>query len=194
MSEINAICTSSNHTTQNNNTPNPVYSVIVPVYNVKPYLSRCLDSILSQTFSDFELIIVDDGSTDGSGQISDEYALKDSRIQVIHQENGGLSAARNTGLDRARGTYVYFADSDDYLKPELLEKGYEQFKQGCDLVAISVTALNTDGTIDHRIHKAAVFDIPTPEKRFDFIVNSLFQYRINWEVWSLIFDRSLIEK
>ena len=106
------------------------------MYNVKPYLSRCLDSILSQTFSDFELIIVDDGSTDGSGQISVEYALKDSRIQVIHQENGGLSAARNTGLDRARGTYVYFADSDDYLKPELLEKGYEQFKQGCDLVAI----------------------------------------------------------
>ncbi|MBO5128772.1 MAG: glycosyltransferase family 2 protein [Oscillospiraceae bacterium] len=96
-------------------------SVIIPVYNVEKYLAECIDSVLCQSYTDYEIILVDDGATDSSGEMCDEYALKDSRIRVIHQPNGGLSAARNTGLRAARGEYVYFLDSDDYIEPCALE-------------------------------------------------------------------------
>lgn len=95
-------------------------SVIVPVYQVKQYLRACVDSILAQTFSDFELILVDDGSKDGSGQLCDEYARQDARVRVIHQENGGPSAARNRGLELAAGEYFMFVDSDDTIDPTML--------------------------------------------------------------------------
>lgn len=90
-------------------------SIIVPVYNVEDFLSACIDSILSQSFPDFELILVDDGSPDNCGAICDEYAQKDTRIRVIHQQNGGISAARNAGLDVAMGKYIAFVDSDDVV-------------------------------------------------------------------------------
>ncbi len=96
-------------------------SIIVPVYNVEKYLGRCVDSILSQTFSDFELILVDDGSTDNSGRLCEEYAAKDKRIRVIHKENGGLSSARNAGIDVAAGKYLGFVDSDDYIDHDMYE-------------------------------------------------------------------------
>ena len=96
-------------------------SVIIPVYNVEAYLKECVDSVLAQTYTDYEIILVDDGATDSSGGICDEYANRDSRIQVIHQENGGLSAARNTGLEHSLGDYIYFLDSDDYIEKETLE-------------------------------------------------------------------------
>jgi len=92
-------------------------SIIVPVYKVEPYLRRCIDSILAQTFLDFELILVDDGSPDNCPGICDEYAEKDSRIKVIHQTNGGLSSARNRGIAAAEGEYLLFCDSDDYVSP-----------------------------------------------------------------------------
>lgn len=95
-------------------------SIIVPIYNSEKYLRRCVDSILSQTFSDFELLLVDDGSTDGSGSICDEYSAKDSRVRVFHKENGGVSSARNLGLDNARGEWITFVDSDDYLEKSFL--------------------------------------------------------------------------
>lgn len=90
-------------------------SVIVPVYNVEHYLRRCIDSIINQTYKNLEIILVDDGSQDHCGHICDEYAKRDSRIKVIHQKNGGLSAARNTGMDIATGDYIAFVDSDDYI-------------------------------------------------------------------------------
>ena len=90
-------------------------SVIIPVYNVETYLRECVDSVLNQTYQNFEIILVDDGSTDSSGKICDEYVEKDERITVIHQKNGGLSVARNTGLSEVNGDYVYFLDSDDYI-------------------------------------------------------------------------------
>ena len=99
----------------------PQISVIVPVYKVEPYLHRCIDSVLNQTFTDFELILVDDGSPDNCGAICDEYAAKDPRVRVIHKENGGLSSARNAGIDIARGDYLSFVDSDDYVHPCFLE-------------------------------------------------------------------------
>ncbi len=103
----------------------PEISIIVPVYKTEKYLPQCIESILAQTFADFELILVDDGSPDNSGIICDEYAAKDSRIQVIHQENAGVSAARNAGLDQAIGTYIMFCDSDDWVEPEWCASLYE---------------------------------------------------------------------
>lgn len=93
-------------------------SVIIPVYNVEKYLSRCVDSVLNQTYKNFELILVDDGSLDNSPVICDEYENKDSRIKVIHKENGGLSSARNAGLEICKGDYIFFIDSDDWLTDE----------------------------------------------------------------------------
>ena len=97
------------------------FSIVIPVYNVAPYLRECLDSVRAQTFADWECICVDDGSTDGSGDILDEYASKDSRFRVIHQKNAGVSAARNKGLDEAQGEWVVFLDGDDVLAPTSLE-------------------------------------------------------------------------
>lgn len=99
-------------------------SVVVPVYKVERYLSKCIDSILCQTQSDFELILVDDGSPDTCGKICDDYAQKDNRIKVIHQKNAGLSEARNSGIAIARGEYLSFIDSDDYVKKDYLERLY----------------------------------------------------------------------
>ena len=96
-------------------------SVIVPVYNVERYLAECVDSILGQTYGNLEIILVDDGSTDGSGIMCDQYAQKDARIHVIHQKNQGLSSARNTGLDMAQGEWIAFVDSDDWLEPNTYE-------------------------------------------------------------------------
>lgn len=100
----------------------PLISVIIPAYNTEPYLARCLDSVLCQTLSDFELLLIDDGSTDGTGAIADRYAESDSRVKVIHQENGGVSSARNRGLEVARGEFITFVDSDDTVLPTYLEK------------------------------------------------------------------------
>ena len=99
----------------------PYISVIIPVYKVEKTLRRCIDSVLSQTYTDYEIILVDDGSPDNSGEICDEYAEKHENIRVIHKENGGLSSARNAGLGIARGEYVMFLDSDDYLTDDCLE-------------------------------------------------------------------------
>jgi glycosyltransferase involved in cell wall biosynthesis len=97
-------------------------SFIVPVYNVQIYLVRCIESIIAQTFHDWELILINDGSTDTSGEIADNYAAKDSRIKVIHKLNGGVSSARNTGIDEVRGEYICFIDSDDWIDPDFLEQ------------------------------------------------------------------------
>ena len=96
-------------------------SVIVPVYNAEKYLVRCVDSILNQTYAHLEVILVDDGAKDSSGAMCDDYARKDSRIRVIHKENGGLSSARNAGIDIARGEYFGFVDSDDWIEPDMYE-------------------------------------------------------------------------
>lgn len=104
-------------------------SIIVPVYKVEKYLEKCVDSILAQTFTDFELILVDDGSPDRSGAMCDEYAQKDSRVRVIHKENGGLSSARNAGIDVAKGRYLGFVDSDDYIAADMYELLYQEITQ-----------------------------------------------------------------
>lgn len=105
-------------------------SVIVPVYNVEEYLPTCIESILNQTNKDLQIILVDDGSTDKSGEICDEYAKQDNRCIVIHQPNKGISKARNTGLKHATGEYISFIDGDDYIHPQMLEILYEELQKG----------------------------------------------------------------
>lgn len=102
-------------------TPMSKFSIIIPVYNVAAYLRECLDSVLGQSFADWEVICVDDGSTDGSGAILDEYAARDERFRIIHQPNAGVSAARNAGLETARGEWLWFVDADDAVHPDALE-------------------------------------------------------------------------
>ena len=98
---------------------NELISIVVPVYNVRQYIEKCIDSIINQTYKNLEIILVDDGSTDGSGELCDELKKLDFRIKVYHKENGGLSDARNYGVDRAKGMYIGFVDSDDYVDLEM---------------------------------------------------------------------------
>ena len=102
-------------------TSTPVVSIIVPVYNTENFLHRCIDSILAQTYTDFELLLIDDGSKDASGRICDEYVAKDERIRVFHKENGGVSSARNLGLDHVQGEWITFVDADDYIEENFLK-------------------------------------------------------------------------
>lgn len=115
--------------------PSPKVSIIVPVYNVEKYLPECIDSILAQTFTDFELLLIDDGSPDNSGKICDEYAARDSRIRVFHKVNGGVSSARNMGLDNAKGEWITFVDSDDRIVNNCLETCFDTLnKSNVDLL------------------------------------------------------------
>ena len=110
-------------------------SVVMPVYNVEKYINECIDSVLNQTMKDFELIVVDDGSTDSSGLILDEYQAKDNRVTVIHKKNEGVSAARNDALEKCQGEYIYIMDSDDYLELNAFQIMYDEIiRTGADVV------------------------------------------------------------
>lgn len=132
----------------------PYISIITPVYNTEQYLPRCINSILSQSFTDFELLLIDDGSTDGSGVICDVYAEKDSRVRVFHKENGGVSSARNLGLKEAKGEWVCFVDSDDELYLyglQVLADGVSD--DGVDLVMAGYEIFDFDGKLFYSIDK-----------------------------------------
>ncbi len=132
-------------------------SVIVPAYNVEKYLARCLDSICSQTYRDIEIIVIDDGSCDGTPGICDEYGSSDSRIRVVHKQNEGVAAARNTALDMATGSKVAFADADDIYEPDMLEKMNEAMLQfEADMVVCGYYEEYTDRTDRHGIDKGKV--------------------------------------
>ena len=117
----------------------PKISIIVPVYNVEQYLPMCIESILSQTFTDFELLLIDDGTPDSSGDICDEYARKDSRIRVFHKDNGGVSSARNLGLDEMRGEWVTFVDADDWIGSSRFESVVKKISDKVNILVTSYT-------------------------------------------------------
>lgn len=124
---------------------NPEISIVVPVYNVEDFIHDCIQSILDQTFKNFELILVNDGSTDKSGAICDEYAEKDQRIRVIHKENGGQSSARNSGIDAAKGNYIGFIDSDDWIDPEMYKILYTKLvENSADITACNLMQYDKD--------------------------------------------------
>lgn len=127
--------------------PTPTISVIIPVYNTEPYLAKCLDSILAQTFADFEALLIDDGSPDQAGNICDQYARRDTRIRVFHQANAGVSAARQLGLDNARGEYVIHADSDDWVEPQMLQALYAEATRTCADVVICDYLVHENGGV-----------------------------------------------
>ena len=124
----------------------PKISVIVPVYKVENFLDRCVESIVGQTYENLEIILVDDGSPDNCPALCDAAAAKDARIRVIHQKNGGLSAARNAGLDAARGAWIGFVDSDDYIAPEMYEVLYQAVQStGADLALCDYAEVDETG-------------------------------------------------
>lgn len=129
----------------------PLLSVLVPVYNVAPWLPRCLESICAQTYGNLEILCVNDGSTDNSADILEQYAAKDSRIKVFHQQNGGLSAARNTGLEHATGEWIAGVDSDDYIEPDTFEKAISCIDETVDMVAFGVRCVWENGDNPARV-------------------------------------------
>lgn len=143
-----------------------VISVIIPVYNSKSYLDCCLESVISQTFKDLEIIIVNDGSSDGSKEICEKYAKKDSRIKLINQENQGVSAARNKGLDVAQGEYIGFLDSDDFIKHDMYEKLYKLITENkADISVCAVEEIDAYGEkkISNKDSKYKTFIFDTKE-------------------------------
>lgn len=162
-------------------------SVVVPVYKVEAYLSRCVDSILRQSFSDFELILVDDGSPDRCGEYCDAYEHKDSRVRVIHRENGGLSAARNSGIDVAQGQWITFIDSDDWIHPDYLRLIYDGVSSNGVKIAVGRYVQVSDDTQVDDSAVAAKAVLVEPEELW---VSS----RTNATVaWAKLYHRSLFD-
>lgn len=173
-----------------------VFSVIVPVYNVEDFLPRCLDSILKQGCKKYEIIMVDDGSTDSSGRICDEYAERFPQCRVIHKENGGLAGARNAGLKVAQGKYIVFVDSDDYIEKELLSKAYyymeEQGYEACSFAARRVTEAGC-ALYDMRFFEAVGAHTITEQSRNDFLWNIFLQYSLGWEAWIYVYRKDILD-
>lgn len=153
----------------------PEISIIIPIYNSERFIDRCLYSVLNQSFSDFEVILVDDGSTDSSPVLCDAYALKDNRIKVFHRQNGGASAARNFGLSVASGRYISFVDSDDYIHKELLYRLYNKMHDGIDFVSCSMEIVK-----DIDLKK---FELQIKSSSVELNQNQLYQrfFRVNGE-------------
>lgn len=134
-------------------------SIIVPVFNSEAHLSKCLDSILSQSYTDFEVLLIDDGSTDSSGSICDYYAEKDERVKALHKNNGGVCSARNLGLERAKGDYIVFIDADDYIDDYCLEH-LMSYEADLVLTGIKKFGVNSDGSIPNKLSKFALNELP----------------------------------
>ncbi len=175
----------------------PTISVIVPVYNAEKYLHQCIASILAQSFPDFELILVDDGSIDQSGAICEEYASVDSRICVIHKENEGVSIARNSGLKIASGKYVAFCDSDDSLEMDFLERLFTAIEaSSADSVVSSFDRIYPDGTIEpeRRLILEGYVDLKKPEEKEEYVLKQILRWHVGWEATTRLFRRDIIEK
>lgn len=166
---------------------NPVISVIVPVYNVEKYLTRCIDCILNQSFTDFEVLLIDDGSTDQSGKICDSYSEKDSRIKVFHQANKGVSSARNLGLDYIQGDWLTFADADDYMEENWLQDFYIHAKEA-DIIFQNAIWHYQDGNIFCR--SICVDDnLSYKEKLAILYPKNFLGY-----IWATLFKTSLVKQ
>ena len=162
--------------------PTPEISVIVPVYNAEAYIHRCIKSLLAQTFDDFEVILVDDGSLDGSGDICDDYARKNSRVRVFHKENGGVASARQLGVDKARGEYTIHTDPDDWVEPTMLEELYYRAKtETADMVICDFLVEEKEGSI-YRVQQ------PTNNSA-DVVLEELLLYRLHGSLCNKLIRR-----
>ncbi|MDY4079527.1 MAG: glycosyltransferase [Clostridium sp.] len=166
-------------------------SIIVPIYNVEKYLSKCIDSIINQTFKEFELILVDDGSPDLCGEICDKYAKNDSRIVVIHKKNEGVSKARNEGIKVAKGNYIMFVDSDDYLENSMLEVMYSEItNELADIVVCGTNDINLEGKKNNaeNIYDKMILN------NVDALKYLLYERPYNAVCWGKLYKRNLFNK
>lgn len=169
---------------------NTEISILVPVYNVEQYLPRCIDSVLSQDFKDYEVILVDDGSPDHCPQICDEYAKKDGRIKVIHKKNGGLVSARLAGFKASKGKYLMFLDSDDYLLPNALTVLYDKIEDGYDIVKGN----------DVRVNNSDICKIECPKLLGQEVIGenqylkAILSYDLLPYLWGGLYKRNLFNK
>lgn len=171
----------------------PEISIIIPVYNSEKYIERCINSILAQTFSDYEIIIINDGSNDQSGEICENYALKNERIKVLHQKNQGQAAARNKALNIANGEYIAFVDSDDYVHPQMLETLYTNIKAlngdisicGSEMVYTGEKAFDKVGDVQKLVWKGKTFLTHCLLNNVD---------RKSWVLWDKLYHKSCFEK
>lgn len=168
----------------------PLISVIIPVYQVEPYLKHCIESVINQTYCNLEIILVDDGSTDGSGEICDQYADKDNRIKVIHQENQGLSAARNCGIETAQGEYLSFVDSDDWIDARFIEAMYEiSVKAGCDIVQCNFQNVINDCSEEDK--REGNYTVYSP-REFSIATYTLLSWKCN-VAWNKLYKAFLFD-
>ena len=166
-------------------------SIIVPIYNVEKYLRECIDGLLEQTFKNYELILINDGSTDDSANICNKYKKIDSRIKVIHQRNQGVSAARNAGLDSATGKYIYFCDADDYMSMDLLKENFESAeKYEANMVIFGYNSVENNSIIQtHNVANSAFY-----EAKYDFRNHyiELHQNYLTYTLWNKLYKRDYI--
>lgn len=172
------------------------FSIIIPVYNVEKYIRECLDSIVKQSFTDYEVILVDDGSTDSSGAICDEYAAKYDSISVIHQENGGAASARNEGIKAAKGEWIWFVDSDDFISEDalkVLDFAFSKYK--ADMYCFNACKVFEQSDKREKLLFSCEnfnVDVSSDEKKLSFFCEELLDYKRGWEVWLRIYKRDII--
>lgn len=171
-------------------------SVIMPVYGVEDYVGRAIESIVKQSFGDFEFLIVDDGSKDGSGAICDRYAAQDDRITVFHKENGGAPSARNYAMDRAKGEYYYFMDGDDWVESNMLERLYQLAKEHDAQMVVAAYYIDTyyDGEHYYREEKSQPPAVYGDAKAFRTDAHKLFDNNLLYTPWNKLFLRSFVEE
>lgn len=168
-----------------------VISVIVPVYNTEHHIGECIESVLAQTYASFELLLVDDGSTDRSGKICDEYALRDSRVKVFHTENHGVSHARNTGLSNAKGDFIFFIDSDDTIEPECLELMQERVNEHPDVEIVFAGATHSTGR--YKWLDYTTKQLPEYTDDNDWLRTSMLRrFDLGMTVWNKLISREVI--
>lgn len=169
----------------------PTISVIIPVYNVEAYLKKCVDSVLAQTYRSIEVILVDDGSPDRCGAMCDDYARENPHVRVIHKKNGGLSAARNAGLDAASGQYIAFVDSDDYVAPEMLERLREAaVKTQAELVICDCCMVNETG--EEEVLPPLSAGVYTPRQAVEAMEADPFYWR-HVTAWNRLYKKELFD-
>ena len=169
------------------------YSVIIPVYNVEKYINRCLKSILSQRYNDLEIILIDNGSTDRSGSICDIYANEDANISVYHIENHGVGSARNFGLSKARGEFIYFVDSDDYLVGNLFAEFEDKLTPDLDLLVFSYyNSFEQEMTEKNRKKKILPYNGSYDKYDFSKIFKDLFLSDMLYTVWNKLYRREFL--
>lgn len=169
-------------------------SIIIPIYNVEQYLSQCIESIITQTYTDFEVLLINDGSTDKSGEICDNYALKDSRIHVFHKKNGGVSSARNVGIEHATGEWINFIDSDDWISPDYLEK-LMQDTPIADLTFWGFTIHNPDGSqTEYKPTEQNAYGKKNIESVLAYLKQNQQQIEYLGYTWNKLFKTSIIKE